>query len=130
MSELSREEQLEYILEHYEHPHNHGSLPDADAQAQGGNPGCGDIVNVYIKVREGHIAQVSFEGEGCTISQAAASITTEHAKNLTLDEIAELDHSFLIDELGEEALSMRPRCATLGLETLKRAAQDYLHKTR
>ena len=120
-----RAAQLEFILDHYQNPRNHGALPDADAHVEGGNPGCGDRVTIYLKVRDNKIDQVSFEGEGCTISQAAASLLTEHAQGLTTAEAQELDYSFLVDELGEEVVKMRPRCATLGLDTLKAALEEY-----
>jgi nitrogen fixation protein NifU and related proteins len=120
-----RAAQLEFILDHYQNPRNHGALPDADAHVEGGNPGCGDRVTIFLKVRDGKIDQISFEGEGCTISQAAASLLTEHAQGLTTAEAQDLDYSFLVDELGEEVVKMRPRCATLGLDTLKAALEEY-----
>ncbi len=120
-----REAQLEFILDHYQNPRNHGAMADADAHLEGGNPGCGDRVTIYLKVSDGKIERISFEGEGCTISQAAASLLTEHAQGLPLAEAQELDYGFLVDELGEEAVKMRPRCATLGLDTLKATLEEY-----
>src|SRR5579859_7566773 len=73
-----RQEIIEFLVDHYEHPRNRGPLPDADIHLTGGNPGCSDKVEMYARVNpDGHIEQVTFEGEGCTISMAAASYVTE-----------------------------------------------------
>ena len=75
---MDRQSQIEFILDHYENPRNHGKLEDADVVSDGGNPGCGDIVTIYLKVDDQQrVEQVTFEGQGCTISQAAASLVTE-----------------------------------------------------
>jgi nitrogen fixation NifU-like protein len=66
---LTRQEQMEFILDHYENPRHKGPMTDAEAVVEGGNPGCGDIVKVYLKLNDGHLV-ATFEGEGCTISQA------------------------------------------------------------
>jgi nitrogen fixation NifU-like protein len=119
---------LDNILDHYQNPRNHGPLADADVSRPGGNPGCGDLVTIYLKVRDGKIQAISFEGQGCTISQAAASILTEHVQGLPVEQAREMDYEFLIDELGEEVVKTRPRCATLGLDTLKATLEDYRGK--
>jgi nitrogen fixation NifU-like protein len=89
--------------------------------AEGGNPGCGDVIKIYLKVNGDGKAAVTFEGEGCTISQASASYLSEFATGKTLDELARLDHNDLIDALGREIVTQRTRCATLSLETLHAA---------
>jgi nitrogen fixation NifU-like protein len=102
-------------------------MEQADVVLPGGNPGCGDIVTIYLKVNNAgdHVERVTFEGEGCTISQAAASILTEMVKGKPLAEIDEMDFNDMIDELGREVVSTRPRCATLALGTLKAAIVKY-----
>lgn len=122
---MDRQSQIEFILDHYEHPRNHGKLGDADVVSDGGNPGCGDIVTIYLKVDDGHVGQVTFEGQGCTISQAAASLVTEMATGQPLDEVLELSYDAIIDELGREVVMSRPRCATLALGTVKAAVDSY-----
>lgn len=125
---MDREEYVENLLDYYENPRNRGSLPEAQIHASGGNPGCGDLVTMYAHVGDdGRINEVSFEGEGCTISQAAASMLTELVQGKTLDEVEEMSYEELIDVLGREVVSVRPRCATLGLSILKNAARDYTH---
>jgi nitrogen fixation NifU-like protein len=125
--ELDRQEAIEFLLDHYQHPRNHGSLEQADVTMPGGNPGCGDVVTIYLKVSDDgeRAEQVTFEGNGCTISQAAASILTEMAAGRPLAEIDEMDFNDMIDELGREVVNTRPRCATLALGTLKAAITKY-----
>ena len=126
---MDRQEQIEILLDHYEHPRHRHSSADADVTMPGGNPGCGDIITIYLGVDddEKSIREVSFEGEGCTISQAAASILMEliEDEQWTLDDIADSDYNTMIELLGKEAVQMRPRCATLALGTLKAAVKKY-----
>ena len=126
---MDREEYVETLLDYYENPRNRGSLPDAQLHATGGNPGCGDIVTMYATVDDsGRLSELRFEGDGCTISQAAASMLTEMAQGKTLDEVEAMTYEEMIDLLGREVVSVRPRCATLGLSILKNAARDYAHE--
>ncbi len=124
---MDRQEAIEYLLDHYQHPRNHGSLEDADVTMPGGNPGCGDIVTIYLKINDAGdgVERLTFEGSGCTISQAAASILTEMVEGRPLAAVDEMDFNDMIDELGREVVSTRPRCATLALGTLKAAIIKY-----
>jgi nitrogen fixation NifU-like protein len=121
-----RQEFIEFILDHYENPRNHGPLNNPDIVMKGGNPGCGDIVTMYLRLGAAErIAEVSFEGEGCTISQAAASIVTEQVLGRTLAEVSALGAELVVDAMGREVVANRLRCATLGLNTLRAAEQKY-----
>jgi nitrogen fixation NifU-like protein len=124
---MDRQEAIEYLLDHAGHPRNHGAFDAADVVMPGGNPGCGDIVTLYLAVdaAAGTVARLTFEGQGCTISQAAASILTEIVAGRTLDEVEAMDFNDMIDLLGREVVSTRPRCATLALGTLKAAIARY-----
>ena len=124
---MDRQEAIDFLLDHYQHPRNRGPMEHADVVLPGGNPGCGDIVTIYLKVNDAgdHVERVTFEGQGCTISQAAASILTEMVEGKPLAEIDEMDFNDMIDELGREVVSTRPRCATLALGTLKAAVARY-----
>ena len=124
---MDRQEQIEFILEHFQQPRNRGKLEPADVTMPGGNPGCGDVVTIYLNVDRAtdSIAQVRFEGEGCTISQAAASILLEQMDGKPLQTVDALDYNDMIEELGREIVSTRPRCATLALGTLKAAVKKY-----
>ncbi len=127
---MDKQELMELIVEHYRHPRHRQALPDADVVMPGGNPGCGDVVTVYLKVDpEGRlVARVTFEGEGCTISQAAADILLDvvNEEHWTLDQVLEADYHLMEELVGEEAVKLRPRCATLALGTLKAAVTKYL----
>jgi len=118
-------------LNSYKHPYKRGAVPDADAEVEGGNPGCGDIVRIYLTVDEDGktIKDVQFTGEGCTISQAAASVLMalldESGPAKTLEDALQIDHKTLIGVLGEETVKVRPRCATLALGTLRAAIRKY-----
>ena len=130
---MDRQEAIEFLLDHYQNPRNHGPLEHPDVTMPGGNPGCGDIVTIYLKVgADGdRVEQVTFEGSGCTISQAAASILTEMVEGKPLTAVDDMDFNDMIDELGREVVNTRPRCATLALGTLKAAITKYrTDKTR
>src|SRR6185312_6067578 len=128
---MDREDYVEDILDHYQHPRHKGVLDPADSKAEGGNPGCGDIVTMYMRVDPaGRISEVSFDGRGCTISQAGASMLTEMAIGKTPKEVEEMDYEAFIDQMGREVVVSRARCATLGLGTLKAAADQYLKEKR
>ncbi len=123
---MDRQSQIEFILDHFENPRNHGKLDGADVVSDGGNPGCGDIVTIYLKVDDDErVRQVTFEGQGCTISQAAASLVTEMVAGQPLDDVLDLSYDAIIDELGREVVMSRPRCATLALGTVKAAVASY-----
>lgn len=128
---MDRADAVELLIEYYEHPRNRGTLVPADLQASGGTPGCGDLVTIAARVdAAGCLTAVAFEGDGCTISQAAASLVTELAIGKTLAEVERLSDDDLIDLLGREVVAVRPRCATLGLSVLKQAVFDYRHSSR
>jgi nitrogen fixation NifU-like protein len=123
---MNRQLFTDNFLEHYESPRHYGPISDADVILRGTNPGCGDVITIYLKVDEGEIAEkIQFEGEGCTISQGAASILLEMVQDKSLAEIQAIDYNALIDLLGRAVVLSRVRCATLGLSTLKNAIQHY-----
>jgi len=125
---LDRENQIEFILDHFENPRHYGEMSDADAEVEGGNPGCGDLITIYIKIQDDGLEKISFVGEGCTISMASASILTELVQGMTVEELNALDHQAIVDVLGEESVNTRPRCATLSLDVLKAALKEYRKK--
>ncbi len=125
MSDFDRQARLEFIMDHYQNPRNHGEMPDADAHVEGGLPGCSDLVTMFIKVNGERVTDVSFVGEGCTISQASASALTAEVKGMTVREIEDLDFEFISEMIGDELVKTRPRCATLSLDTLKAALREY-----
>ena len=131
---MDRQLQIQILLDHYQKPRHRGALENADVAMPGGNPGCGDVVTVYLKGAEDHehIADVSYEGEGCTISMAASSMLLEQVveDDLKMDEVLAMDYNEIIEQLGRQIVASRPKCATLGLGTLKAAIRRYQQDKR
>lgn len=123
---MDRQAYVEHLLDHFEHPRHKHRMENADVQLGGGNPGCGDLITVYLRVGEGErLDELSFEGEGCTISQAGGSIVAEMVQGLTLDEVKALGLSTMVEEMGEDVVKSRVRCATLALGTVQAAVDQY-----
>ncbi len=123
---MNRQEFTENFLTHFESPRHYGPLTEAEVIFQGSDESCGDVITIYLKVGEGEVAEaIQFEGEGCTISQGAASILLEMVQGKPLAEIQAIDYNDLIDKLGREVVLSRIRCATLGLSTLQSAIQRH-----
>jgi nitrogen fixation NifU-like protein len=118
----------EVILDHYKNPRGHGLIEDADAEAEGQNPLCGDEVSIYVAFADDGdtIDEVKFSGRGCAISQAATSMLTEMVKGRSAAQVATLPRDELLDEIGIPLTPVRLKCALLGLSTLKLA----LHKAK
>jgi len=124
---VDRETRIAWLVDHYKRPRHRGKLPDADAHIPGGNPGCGDIITMYLKGQDGEdrVGAVSFEGVGCTLSQAAASILAEriNRQQPTFAEVLDFSYEEMLDLLGRGIAESRPQCATLALGTLKGAVK-------
>ncbi len=124
---MDHETRVAWLVDHYRRPRHRGPLADADARVPGGNPGCGDLITAHLKAdeREDRVAAVSFEGVGCTLSQAAASILAERTNRQkpTFAEVRALSYEEMLDLLGRDIASSRPACATLALGTLKAAVK-------
>ena len=128
---MDRQEYIDILLDHYENPRNRRVIEGADIDFTGGNPGCGDIIHMYATLDGAErITDVAFEGEGCTISQAAASIITEMVQGKTLSELQEMSYETLVEELGSEVVAPRIKCAVLALGTLKAGAEHYRQERR
>jgi len=144
MDNSLRELYQEIILDHSRHPRHYGALAAATHKAEGYNPLCGDRVTVYLALDgEGRVADIKFEGAGCAISQASASLMTEMLAGKTQTEAATLMQGFLHLVKGEDAgdlpeearehlevmgglsqFPMRVKCATLAWHTFKNAVAE------
>ena len=125
---MGRQDQIAVLVEHYQNRRYRGVLEDADVAMPGGSPECGGSVVIYLNAgEEGRIKDLSFTGEGDTISQGATSMILEQVLNdgLTIDEVLALDYDAFVDRVGREAVGSRTRNATLGLSTLKSAIRRY-----
>jgi nitrogen fixation NifU-like protein len=128
---LDRQAQVDLILDHYENPRHRGPLPGATVVRKGSNPGCGDVVTFYLSVGPSDsVAAISFEAEGCTISQAAASMVAEMFAGKTLADVEQTPTNAIVEMIGPEIAGARFGCATLGLTTVKEAVKAIRRNTR
>jgi nitrogen fixation NifU-like protein len=113
------------VMDHFENPRNVGQIEDADGVGQVGNPSCGDIMKMYIKVDNDKITDIKFKTFGCGAAVATSSITTELVKNKTLEEAQELSNKAVAEALGGLP-DVKMHCSNLAADALKRAINDYL----
>ena len=97
---MDRQEAIEFLMDHYENPRNYGPLEEADVSLSGGNPGCADIITMHARFdKNGKLEAVKWEGEGCTISSAAASYVTEITQGMTAEEVEKMSFEDLMEHL-------------------------------
>lgn len=120
---MSAEMYREQLIDLYQHPLNFGSLETVSFSYEEDNPLCGDVVRIDVQLDDaGRVADVRWQGDGCAVSQASASLLTEEIKGMTLDEIKQFDKQRLLDLLGIPLSMMRVKCALLSLKVLKAGA--------
>jgi nitrogen fixation NifU-like protein len=130
---LDRKERVARLVDHATNPRHKGTLEDADVAMPGGGPECGGSVVVYLKGDgDGGIVDLSWTGQGDTISTGAASIVVQkvHDEGLGMDELLDLDYGEFVDGLGRDIIGSRTSNATLGLSTLKNAVRKYQRDMR
>jgi len=111
----------DFILDHYKNPRNFGELPEHDLDFHDHNPLCGDELGVHISVEDDKVKDLRFRGQGCAISQAAASITSDELIGMPVDEIENLDADWVLDQLGIDISPTRRKCALLSLKVMRGA---------
>jgi len=117
----------EKVLDHFRNPRNVGEIEDADGVGTVGNPVCGDMMSIYIKVKDDRIDDVKFKTFGCGAAIATTSMTTELAKGKTLDEAMEITRQNVADELGGLP-PVKMHCSNLAADALHEAVKDYRKK--
>ncbi|MFB5600883.1 MAG: Fe-S cluster assembly sulfur transfer protein SufU [Nitrososphaeraceae archaeon] len=116
----------EIILDHYRNPRNKGKIDDADVVIHDSNPLCGDQIDIYLKVKEGNIEDIKFDGRGCAISQASASMLTEMILNKPLTLAKDISKEEILENIGLTNLGpARIKCALLSLKVLKMGMIKY-----
>ena len=119
----------EKVMDHFANPRNSGEMENPDGVGTVGNPTCGDLMTIYIKVKDDVITDISFQTFGCGAAIAVSSIVTELVLGKTLDEALELSNKAVADALG----GLPPKkmhCSNLGADALKKAIEDYLEKQK
>ena len=111
----------DYILDHYKRPRNFGELDPHDLEWHDHNPLCGDELGVHLRVKDGRVADLRFHGQGCAISQAAASIASEELMGMPVEDVPVLSAEWMLDLLGIEISPTRRKCALLGLKVMRGA---------
>jgi nitrogen fixation NifU-like protein len=109
----------ENILDHYKNPRNHGHIDHPSAVAEGVNPLCGDELAIELKVEDGIVTDVRYNGRGCAISQAAASMLSDAVKGKPVAELSQIGKDDVLDELGIPLTPIRLKCALLSVGVLK-----------
>ena len=130
---MERKDRISRLVEHASNLRYQGVLEDADVAMAGGGPECGGSVVVYLKGDgNGRIEDLSFTGQGDTISMAAASMIMQKVleEDLTMGEVLDLDYGAFVESLGSDIVGSRTRNATLGLSTLKSAIRKYQRDKR
>ena len=115
------------VLDHFRNPRNVGEIEDADGVGTVGNPVCGDMMSVYIKVKDNSIEDIKFKTFGCGAAIATTSMTTELAKGKTLDEAMKITREQVAEELGGLP-PVKMHCSNLAADALHDAIKDYKKK--
>ena len=117
----------EKVMEHFRNPCNMGEIKDADGIGKVGNPVCGDLMTIHIKVKDNRLEDIKFKTFGCAAAIATSSMVTEMAKGMTLDEALDISREDIAEEL-EGLPPIKMHCLNLAAEGLHRAIIDYRSK--
>ncbi len=117
----------EKVMDHFRNPRNMGVIEDADGIGEVGNPTCGDMMRITIKVKEDRLDDVKFQTLGCGAAVATSSIVTEMAKGKTLDEAMDITNKSVAEELGGLPAN-KMHCSNLAADGLQEAIKDYRSK--
>ena len=112
------------VIDHFKNPHNQGVIKNADAVGEAGNPVCGDVMKIYLKVKNDIIADVKFETLGCAAAIAVSSSLTDLVKGKTLDEASAITKDRIVEDLGGLP-PVKIHCSMLGVEALHEAIEKY-----
>ena len=117
----------EKVMDHFKNPRNVGEIPDADGVGTVGNPVCGDLMTIYIKVKDNRLVDIKFKTFGCGSAIATSSMITELAKGKTLEEGLKISRANVADELGGLP-AIKMHCSNLAADALHAAIEDYYKK--
>jgi nitrogen fixation NifU-like protein len=112
------------VIQHFRHPKNMGKMANPDGVGEAGNPSCGDVLRIYIKVKDDKIKKVSFETLGCAVAIAVSSVITQMVKDKTLSQALKITKEDVAEELGSLP-SFKMHCSNLAADALRKAIEDY-----
>ncbi len=115
------------VIDHFENPRNMGEINEADGEAEVGNPTCGDVTKIYLKIEGDRIVDVKFKTFGCAAAIASSSMTTELIKGKTLDEALKLTNEAVAERLGGLPPE-KQHCSVMAEEALRAAIENYRKK--
>ncbi len=115
------------VMEHFSNPHNVGEIPDADGIGEVGNPVCGDMMTIYLKIKDNKIEDIKFKTFGCAAAIATSSIITEMARGKTLEDALKITRNDVAKELGGLP-PQKLHCSNLAADALKLAIENYHRK--
>ena len=118
------EEYSDIVMDHFMCPRNMGVINNSNGEGTNGDPGCGDYLNIYIRVENNIIEDISFLVFGCPASIATSSMTTELSKKKTLEEALKITENHIINALGGLPENKK-HCSNLGVAALRNAIEDY-----
>ena len=122
---MSSDMYREMIIDLYENPLNYGELENPDFSYEEDNPLCGDVVQIDVRLDgQGRVAEVRWQGDGCAISQASASLLTDEIQGMSLEEIRTFPKERLLELIGVPLSMARVKCALLSLKVLKAGAYN------
>jgi nitrogen fixation NifU-like protein len=119
----------EKVMEHFRNPRNMGEIPDADGVGTVGNPVCGDLMTIYIKVKDNRLEDIKFKTFGCGSAIATSSMITELAKGKTLEEGMKITRANVADSLGGLP-PVKMHCSNLAADALHAAIEDYYKRQK
>ncbi len=115
----------EHILDHYGNPRNKGVLENPDISHERDNPVCGDVVRLDVQMEDGRVSEATFEGQGCVVSMASASMFTEEIQGRTVAELKAMSDQDIFDMLGVALGPSRANCALLPLRVLQEGLAQW-----
>ncbi|MBT4174358.1 iron-sulfur cluster assembly scaffold protein [archaeon] len=113
------------VMEYFKSPKHVGTIKNADGVGEVGNMKCGDILKLYIKVKDNVIKEIKFETFGCVAAIASSEALCRVAKGKTVDEAEKLSNEDVIKELGGDVPAVKVHCSFLAIDALKKAIKDY-----
>ncbi len=117
------------VIEHFQNPHNQGEIKDADVVGEKGNPACGDVMRIYLKVEDNIIKDIKFQTFGCAAAIAVTSSLTDLVKGKTLEEASALTKNDIVEDLGGLP-APKIHCSMLGVDALHEAIEEYRKKLK